>query len=118
MSAASLAAAALCAAVSAKRNRQNRILRPLNLVFGGAFLAVFIGLDSALAANKVATALMPGIVAGEAAIYSFVFGVLWSHYYDDAVYMPRISVVFACGFLMLAVILAATGYVKMINSKK
>ena len=81
-------------------------------------LAVFIGLDSALAANKVATALMPGIVAGEAAIYSFVFGVLWSHYYDDAVYMPRISVVFACGFLMLAVILAATGYVKMINSKK
>ena len=44
MSAASLAAAALCAAVSAKRNRQNRILRPLNLVFGGAFLAVFIGL--------------------------------------------------------------------------
>ena len=81
-------------------------------------LAVFIGLDSALAANKVATALMPGIVAGEAAIYSFIFGILWSHYYDDAVYMPRISVVFACGFLMLAVILAAMGYVKMINQKK
>ena len=75
-------------------------------------LAVFIGLDSALAANRVATAIMPGIVAGEAAIYSFIFGILWSHYYDDAVYMPRISVVFACGFLMLAVILAA------INSKK
>ncbi|MBR4766475.1 MAG: zinc ribbon domain-containing protein [Clostridia bacterium] len=81
-------------------------------------LAVFIGLDSALAANRVATAIMPGIVAGEAAIYSFIFGILWSHYYDDAVYMPRISVVFACGFLMLAVILAAMGYVKMINSKK
>ena len=81
-------------------------------------LAVFIGLDSALAANRVATAIMPGIVAGEAAIYSFIFGILWSHYYDDAVYMPRISVVFACGFLMLAVILAAMGYVKMINRNK
>ncbi len=81
-------------------------------------LAVFIGLDSALAANKIATAVMPGIVAAEAAIYSFVFGILWSHYYDDAVYMPRISVVFACGFLMLAVILAAMGYVRMINQKK
>ena len=81
-------------------------------------LAVFIGLDSALAANKIATSLMPGIVAAEAAVYSFIFGILWSHYYDDAVYMPRISVVFACGFLMLSVILAAMGYVKMINRKK
>ncbi|MBR0121530.1 MAG: zinc-ribbon domain-containing protein [Clostridia bacterium] len=81
-------------------------------------LAVFIGLDSALAANKIATSLMPGIVATEAAVYSFIFGILWSHYYDDAVYMPRISVVFACGFLMLSVILAAMGYVKMINRKK
>lgn len=80
-------------------------------------LAVFIGLDSALTSNKIATALMPGIVAGEAAIYSFTFGLLWSNYYDDAVYMPRISVVFACGFLMLSVVLFAAGYVKMINKK-
>lgn len=83
-------------------------------------LAVFIGLDSAIAANSTARLFMPGIIAGEASIFTLIGGFLWTNFLglDHTQWQLRAAIFIAASLLMLAVVLVAVSYVKKVNSSK
>lgn len=75
-------------------------------------IAVFVGLDSALASSAgVKGFLLGAIGAFEASIFSIIWGILWDNYYHNGVIQLRFSVICASLFLMLAVIIAAMWYI-------
>lgn len=86
---------------------------PMLMIF-----AVFVGVDSALTQNESLHKFMAGIVAAEGAVYCFVWGLLWTNYHGQGLIQPRLSIIAACGCLMLSVILLAMGYVKGNNKSE